>query len=292
MDRIRIAHISDLHFSKVSLSPLQFFSKRWLGNFNLIFSRKKTYLYSQLESLISLFHELKIEWVVVTGDLSTTSLRQEFQKAKAFFQEFENLGIKVVSIPGNHDHYTKNAWKTRRFYQVLNDLHGKTFSLKNDGISAIDLNATWVLIALDTALATPLTSSRGFFSEELEQKLTSLLSSIPPHKQILLLNHFPLFEHERSSKTLKRASSLRDLLKKFPNVRFYLNGHTHTHCIADLRSNGMPIILDSGSASHHQAGSWNLLDLYPNGAEVQAFRTASASATQWQPFRKVSWSFQ
>jgi 3',5'-cyclic AMP phosphodiesterase CpdA len=290
MDRVRIAHISDLHFSKISLSPMQFFSKRWVGNLNLIFSRKREFITTQLQTLIPLFQKLQVDLVVVTGDLSTTSLKQEFEKAHHFLNEFKKWNMQVIAIPGNHDHYTKNAWRTKRFYQVLDDLEGKNYSLKKDGLAAVDLNASWMVVALDTALATSLTSSRGCFSEELEEKLVSLLSKIPPSKQILMLNHFPFFQHERLNKTLERADALKSVLKRFTNVRLYLNGHTHTHCVADLRSNGLPIVLDSGSAALQHSGSWNLLDLFPQGIELQAFKTIS-EGNDWQPFRKASWSF-
>ena len=289
MDKIRIAHISDLHFSEVSFSPLQFFSKRWVGNFNLIFSRKRKFLSSQLQTLIPFFQKLQIDLVLVTGDLSTTSLKQEFTKAHHFLDEFKKRNMQVIAIPGNHDHYTKNAWRTKRFYQVFEDLEGKNYSLKKDGLAAFDLNPSWVLVALDTAFATSLTSSRGRFTEELEQKLLSLLSTIPASKQVLILNHFPFFHHERLNKTLERADALKVVLKRFPNVRLYLNGHTHTHCVADLRSNGLPIVLDSGSAALQHIGSWNLLDLFPQSIELQAFKITSETG-DWQPFRKASWS--
>src|SRR5690242_19581512 len=112
MDKIRIAHISDLHFSQVSFSPLQFFSKRWVGNFNLIFSRKRKFLAPQLQTLIPFFQKLQIDLILVTGDLSTTSLKQEFEKAHNFLNEFKKWNMQVFVVPGNHDHYTKNAWKT------------------------------------------------------------------------------------------------------------------------------------------------------------------------------------
>lgn len=193
MDRIRIAHISDLHFAKFSFSPFQFFSKRWVGNFNHILSRKWKYPNARLDSLLPLFQELEINLIVVTGDVSTTSLKGEFQKAKAFLETFEKEGIKVISVPGNHDHYTRGAWKKKRFYRTFSALEGYGCSLKDDGVGAVDLNDSWTLVALDTALATSFTSSKGLFSEEQEEKLHTLLSSIPAKRQILLVNHFPLF---------------------------------------------------------------------------------------------------
>ncbi|MBS3905316.1 MAG: metallophosphoesterase [Simkania sp.] len=291
MDKLRVAHISDLHFAKVSFSPLQFFSKRWIGNLNLIVSRKHALAPQRLLPLVSLFHEIKVDLVVVTGDLSTTSLNKEFLKAKEFLDQMQSLQIKVISIPGNHDHYTQGAWKKKRFYDYFPDIQGNDLSLRNDGLAAIDLNASWTMIALDTALATSLTSSRGSFTQSHEDKLLKVLRRIPTSKNILMINHFPLFQHERNSKTLERAPALKALLRQFPNVRFYLHGHTHKHCVADLRSNGLPIILDSGSTADLQRGSWNLLDLMPHHAKVQAFCNHGTPQSTWRPFRQLTWSF-
>ena len=44
---LRIAHISDLHFAKLSLNPFQIFSKRFIGNANSLLSRKKVFIPAQ-----------------------------------------------------------------------------------------------------------------------------------------------------------------------------------------------------------------------------------------------------
>ncbi len=289
MERLRVAHISDLHFGKVTLSPLQFFSKRWIGNLNLALARKRSLAPEKLDSLLTLLQGLRVDLVVVTGDLSTTSLKDEFLKAKEFLSRLENAGIKTVIIPGNHDHYTQRAWKQRRFYDFFPSHENRGLDLRTDGIAVIELNTTWTMVALDTALATALTSSRGLFSPDHEKKLFDALSAIPKSKNIMIINHFPLFQHERSSKILERAPALQETLKNFSNIRFYLHGHTHNHCIADLRANGLPIILDSGSTADQQRGSWNLIDLLPYSAELQAYH---GKLGNWQPFRKVAWSFR
>src|SRR5277367_2209296 len=96
---IKIAHISDLHFSHLTFSPSQFFSKRWIGNLNLIFSRKKDYQPEKLHTLAAYFAKENVSHLFITGDLSTTSLDEEFKKAKDFIEGFEKVGIKVFVIP-------------------------------------------------------------------------------------------------------------------------------------------------------------------------------------------------
>lgn len=272
---LRIAHISDLHFAAANLSPLHFFSKRWIGNFYQLLSRYKNFDCSQLEKLADQFSSLKIDYVLVTGDLTTTTRAQELELAKAFIARLQAKGLRVIAIPGNHDHYTKKAWREKHFYRFFPD-HGENgFSLKEDGLALIPLQKEWTLLALDTACATPLRSSQGHFHPKTESALKKALSGIPSQQNIIVMNHFPLFEQERPRKTLVGASSLRSILSAYPNIRFYLHGHTHIHCVADLRASHYPIILDSGSTSQKASGTWNQIDLTPNSATVHAYRTAS-----------------
>lgn len=276
---MRIAHISDLHFSKLSFNPLQFFSKRWLGNLNLLFFRRKEFDAKRLNSLPSLFKSLDVDLVVISGDLSTTSRKSEFLKAKEFVEKIEAQGIQVVTLPGNHDQYTKRAYKKQLFYKYFNS------PLKETGVMLKELGSKWLLVALDSAVATSLVSSRGHFSTKLEKSLAKLLSDLPKNKQILLVNHFPFFQSQGPRKSLERSEALRTLLLHDPRIKLYLQGHTHIHTIADLRASGLPIILDSGSVTQKKDGSWHLLDLSEKRCDVESFRFKNS--TGWHAEEKV-----
>jgi 3',5'-cyclic AMP phosphodiesterase CpdA len=275
---VRLAHISDLHFSTSTFGLSQFFSKRWIGNLNLLLSRKKDYLTERLFSLPALFQELKVTHVVISGDLSTTSLEKEFTLASDFIHAIRAADIEVFAIPGNHDHYTKQASRKKLFYKFFeasytpeNQTAVFGFNLKDHRVTARQIDQKLWLVALDTALATPLVSSRGLFSEEMEANLEELLSQIPTDHRVLMLNHFPLFHHETPRKILLRADALRAQIQRFPQVKVYLHGHTHRHCIADLRASNHPLILDSGSTTHKEQGSWNLLDIDSTGCSIEVF---------------------
>ncbi len=288
---LRCAHISDLHFAKLSWCPSQFFSKRWIGNLNLLFSRRRDYSSKNLYALIDIFVEKQVKCVFITGDLTTTSLSQEFEAANTFITALKKAGLKVFAIPGNHDKYTRSACKNQTFYDFFsnqfsqstypNNWKNQEFDLKTTKFTASWLGNNWWLIALDTAIATPWLSSRGHFSLEQETALKELLSSIPSDHSIILTNHFPFFENDSPRKILKRGKALQKLLQQFPNVRFYLHGHTHRHCIADLRASGLPLILDSGSTAHKEQGSWNFIDITQDGCFIEAFHL-NANRSSWK----------
>lgn len=286
---LRIAHISDLHFAKLSLNPLQIFSKRFIGNVNSLLSRKKVFLRSRLDALIPLFEEHKISHVIITGDVSTTSYKKEFALAKDFVQELEKRGISVFTLPGNHDRYTQSACKNRLFYQFFKPQFSakSKYNLKDHGIALVPLKKNWWLITLDTSRATSWVSSQGYFSEGLEQRLEEVLASLPKEDRVIVANHFPFFRHDAFRKTLRRARALRALIQRHPQIALYLHGHTHRHCIADLRINQFPIILDSGSTAHRDHGSWNMIDIQPTGCTIDAFHWNGA----WQSAKQQQFSW-
>jgi 3',5'-cyclic AMP phosphodiesterase CpdA len=283
----RLAHISDLHFSKPTLNPLQLLSKRWIGNVNFMFSRQKSFETDRLHHLVETFKQLKVDHVVISGDLTTTSLEQEFIEAQTLVELLKSSGIQVYTLPGNHDHYTKKSYRDQLFYQFFDCSYSMenspiySYNLKKHKLAAKYLGHRWWLVTLDTATATSLVSSRGYFSTELEQNLKEALPLIPSDHQIILANHFPFFDQESPRKTLVRGTALREVISHFPNIKVYLHGHTHRHCLADLRVNDLPIISDTGSTSHRDRGAWNLFDFNAKGCEVQVFRWQDSSL--WQP---------
>src|SRR5580698_9431521 len=147
----RFAHISDLHFSRLSFGPSQFFSKRWVGNLNLILNRKKKFDQTHLYTLIPLFQNLQINGVFITGDLTSTSHNSEFEMAKKFVDTLKEAGLKVFLIPGNHDHYTRKAFRDLIFYRYFNSVQHTDdpmsfFQLKDDKVSATFLGQNWWLL--------------------------------------------------------------------------------------------------------------------------------------------------
>ena len=294
----RLAHISDLHFSKISWNPLQFFSKRWLGNLNLLLARQYAFAPDHLTTLIPLFHERKIDAVLITGDLTSTSQEAEFEMAQEFIEMLKQEHFKVFVLPGNHDQYTKSACKKQSFYQFFPAQYGpptdplSSLSLKDDGITAAYFGHGWWLIALDTAIATSLVSSNGYFSEKVEQKLEKALKDLPSGHQAILINHFPIFSNESSRKSLLRKEALKKIMEKFPQIKLFLHGHTHRHTIADLRASALPIMLDSGSAAQKAGGTWNQIDITSAGCTVEVFKnTWENGSFLWNNFQTVQFKW-
>ncbi len=127
-------------------------------------------------------------------------------------------------------------------------------------------------MGLDTALATSLISSQGYFSPEMEENLNKAMNEIPKNDRVILLNHFPFFQNDPEKKQLLRGPFLQSLISKFPNIFLYLHGHTHRQIVADLRPSDLPIISDSGSTPLEKDGACHLFAFDDNKIQLDVFR--------------------
>ncbi|MBU6383271.1 MAG: metallophosphoesterase [Verrucomicrobia bacterium] len=272
---MRIAQIADFHYTQLTYNPFRLLSKRLFAHLNWVFCRKKHFFETQVEPLPKLFEDLKVDWVLMGGDFSTTALLEEFEKAKSLVDQIKQPWI---AIPGNHDRYTRKSCRELHFYRYFSMPH-KTieapidfFNLKDHRIEAKKMGSGWWVIALDTAIATNPWSSEGLFSHKLEKALEEVIKLIPKQDSIILLNHFPFFLNDIQRHNLIRGEALQSLLEKNPQIRLYLHGHTHRHTVADLQASQLPIVLDSGSCAQGRKGAWNLIDLDEKGCTVATYR--------------------
>jgi len=272
---MRIAQVSDFHYTHITWNPFRLLSKRIFGNLNWLFKRKSGFSTDLLDCLPQLFRDLEVDLVLLGGDFTTTAAQEEFLLAQQFVRKISQPWI---AIPGNHDHYTYRSFKKKHFYQYLSNQEkpisqsSDFFTLKDHGIEAHQIAPNYWIIALDTARATNPYSSRGLLSEKLEKYMEELLALIPLDSTILVLNHYPFFQNDEHRRTLERGEALQALLQKDKRVRLYLHGHTHRHTIADLQPNHLPVILDSGSCAATHKASWNLIDLKEQGCEISVYK--------------------
>src|SRR5579871_6877303 len=188
---MRIAQISDFHFTHITWNPFRLFSKRLLGNLNWLVSRSSVFAHEQLDPLPELFKQLNVDLVLLGGDLTTTALSEEFQLASKFVSQ---LSQNWLAIPGNHDHYTYRSWRKKHFYRYFSNNRESIshpldfFTLKDHGAEAHKIEPGWWVLALDTARATNPYSSQGLFSEKQENYLEEILSLIPPEDAIICFN--------------------------------------------------------------------------------------------------------
>jgi 3',5'-cyclic AMP phosphodiesterase CpdA len=286
----KLAHLSDLHFSKIGFSLKSLFTKESIGNLNLLLHRKNTYRPLDAAGLIQTLKQELISHVVITGDLSTTSSEKEFIQAKQLISLLEQEKFPVFVIPGNHDNYTKHTHKNKIFYRHFHPsaqpLLG--YDLKTHKTGAYYLGDHVWLVLIDTTEPAPVYFSTGRYDTQCDLHLKTLLQSIPSSDLVVVLNHFPLLDIESKRRRLIGSELLQNTLKQFPNVKLYLHGHTHQPNTLDLRGAQLPIVSDSGSLSHYKKGSWNSLEIYPSSCQITNFRQHKRS---WVPYKHFSYTW-
>lgn len=279
---MRLAQISDFHFTRLTWNPFRLFSKRIVGTLNWVLTRKNSFSEEHLAPLPGLFRDLGVEKILFGGDFTSTALEEEFEAAQNFLHA---CALPWLAIPGNHDNYTKKADRAKLFYRYFsNPASPFPLSLKEDGLEAHSLGGNWWTVLLDTARPTHFLSSKGFFSSPLEERLRSLLSSLPKDAEIVLFNHYPFFRNDSPSRQLERSEALEQIVKTDRRIRAYLHGHTHRHTIADLQPSALPLVLDSGCIGSKLSSTWNLIDLKEEGCSIQGYRYNGT----WTPFKQAT----
>lgn len=254
-------------------------AKTWIGNANLLLKRGQRLQPVDAPSLKNVLNEVNPDLIVISGDFSTTSQPNEFQKAQAFTTSLSEHGIPILKIPGNHDCYTRKAHKKKLFYSYLsntdqNRFKALDFNLKHDGFEIYLFNdATVVLI--DQTLPTPWFTAYGSMSLQKKERISEALRSLTVTKPIIFVGHFPLIKNDKSyHKALKHGDNLQALLTSF-GPSFYLHGHNHNLSVIHEQNFTQ---IDSGSLSDVQKGSFIVLDTLTH--QITPFIRAGATFTK------------
>ena len=100
---LKIIHFSDIHISAPLSSGSALFDKRLIGYLNGAIFRRHAYKQERLEKAVPMILNEKPDVIVFTGDATTCSQPEEFEKALNLLQPLIKSGIPILYTPGNHD---------------------------------------------------------------------------------------------------------------------------------------------------------------------------------------------
>jgi 3',5'-cyclic AMP phosphodiesterase CpdA len=125
---MRVLHFSDVHLPQpYSSVPLRdWFGKRAFGAANLLLGRWRRFV-GALEKLAALDRfrrEHRVDLVVFTGDYTALGTRRELEAARAAVAPLTRSPLGYVHVPGNHDIYSWDAVRERRFESIFGDTLG------------------------------------------------------------------------------------------------------------------------------------------------------------------------
>ncbi len=224
----RIVHISDLHFWHLPGNPLVWRGKRLLGLANLLLRRARKFRLEAAPQLVEEIHKDQPDHLVVSGDISTTSLNLEFQAFRQMFSDWLESPGKITLVAGNHDRYTRRVMREKLFEKTFSDI------LDPDSGSRIRLIQPGLgLATFDPCVPRPI-SARGFVDpfqlRLLEESIRSCdWSSL---RALLFVCHYPAevpLQHADHQKGhgLVGAEGILKVLQEVPVPICWLHGHIH-----------------------------------------------------------------
>jgi 3',5'-cyclic AMP phosphodiesterase CpdA len=274
---VKIAHISDLHLLALSgATPLRLMNKRITGFLNLKLRRAHEH---QAYALCAVAHALRersdIDHLVITGDLTNLSLDSEFDAARAFLKDELALDPSRVSIiPGNHDAYTRGAYRSHRFERyfaeyISTELLNGSAIVDAPPFPFVRLRGEAAIIGLSSAVPRPPMMASGKIGRLQLLALHALLA----HREVksrtpVILVHHPWHAPPNPAKAalngLEDADELLRVLDELPRG-LLLHGHQHRRVhrtIATARGHIDAIGATSASLVHGDGNAISGFNVY------------------------------
>jgi 3',5'-cyclic AMP phosphodiesterase CpdA len=256
---MKIAHLSDLHLLDLTdVGPLRFMNKRLSGYFNLRVRRKHVHHADYVRAMGNRLDHLQIDHVIITGDITNLALESEFAYARNVIEHDLKLAPERVTIvPGNHDAYTRGAYKSGRFATYFSDyLRGAlpelAAHLPMGPFPVVKFCGPLAIVGLSTAVPhLPFIAAGELGSAQLRQ-----LEQIVRHPEVrkrsmIVALHHPVEAPPSFAKAwlegLRDRDALLSALAAQPNA-LIVHGHLHRRLTRSLE----------GRFTHHGATSASL----------------------------------
>eukprot|EP00871_Galdieria_phlegrea_P004307 jgi/Galph1/4878/GphlegSOOS_G3530.1 len=264
-DKIRrVALISDIHVFDVdgfwNENILEFFNLRILGLLNILFLRgPERFSVEVLSRAIQDMHAMKIDHLILAGDITNLSLESEFATAHKLIEAF-GPPESITAIPGNHDVYNRGELRRQLFQKyfgkyAVSDIPRN--SPRGDGFPIIQIRGNIALIGLNTALPG---SARGMVGrrqwnvvEQMMEHSSSILKRVG--LKILVLHHpaqNPVIRGlpwiREIGHDLKDWKAVAAFCKKYA-IDLVVHGHNHVPYQCCLDGSPHTLVCESGSGT-------------------------------------------
>ena len=221
---MRIVHLSDIHLWQYTINPLRFLSKRTVGMASLLFGRASRFRLERIPELVNHVQKLRADHILITGDLTTTALPDEFRAARAALADWLGDPDRATIIPGNHDRYTLYAHHSRRFEHFFGD-----FSPQRSYPWLRRLDADTAILGLDPTRSG--IAASGKLPRDQLVRAREILANAGPVNRLVVACHYPVavparFEREYAHKPLLNRAGLAGWLRAI-GPHLYCCGHVH-----------------------------------------------------------------
>lgn len=264
---LRLAHFSDLH---VTVSPArepagQLLGKRLVGSINHYLGGRRRHFARAEHRIARLLEDVDAQGVahaLCTGDLTGMSYEPEFRACAALFGDRPGRPERCTILPGNHDRYTRQAARERRFEHWFGSDHGVggPYPLRKRLAPGV------TLVALDVACPTWLFASYGICGDRQLRALEDILSdpALRGDFVVLALHHGPLVAAGRPPSRLSGIIDGPALLRVIdrPEARLDAVVHGHIHDAFWVRR-PRPILCAGSATDLSRTCGYNVYEIDP-----------------------------
>jgi len=248
---LRLALIGDIHLFQTRVHPSRLMGKRLLGHANLMINRRFRFNHRVLGPLIDRVEALGFDSLLLSGDVTTTSLEDEFHDVAAYLQPLSQK-LPTVIVPGNHDKYTFRSVRKNRMSVHMKGLLPEVFP------DVRKLKKHWRLLCLDSAQP-QLLWSRGALGYEQMRDVKAFIETLGKHDGLVVLCHYPAkmpagIPHSWGH-SLAEAKPLHALLTACPARIVFMHGHVHKPWQWDPANGSKPGNGDNSGLMYLNAGA-------------------------------------
>lgn len=222
--RDTLLHVADLHFWRGTFNPLRLLNKRALGNYNVWLRRRRQFAMHNAKPFVDALEAAGPRSILFTGDFTSTALDEEFALAREFVDVVRDRGFNVYALPGNHDVYTFEAARARRFERYFADY------LPEEGYPALRRLPGGTPLILVPTTCPNLISSCGRINRAQAERVAALLSEVDG--PAIVAGHYPILRATAAytlsrERRLRNAPLLHAALGSADKEILYIAGHVH-----------------------------------------------------------------
>jgi hypothetical protein len=222
--RDRFIHIADLHFWRVVWNPFRMCNKRFFGNLTVLFNRARHFHMELAEPFADHAAATGARAVVLTGDFVSTATHEEYRMALEFVHGLRRRNLAVHLVPGNHDVYTFEAHRARRFEHYFEEF------LPEGGYPARVTLPGGTPLILGSGVTPRHFSASGLIKDDAVDRIGVLLQACESPAVVAI--HYPYLDytggyHSHPLRRMRGAHGLRDVLGQSGKDLLYVAGHCH-----------------------------------------------------------------
>lgn len=268
---MRLGHLSDLHLiPDGALEPCRLLNRRIFGAANLVANRSVLHSTEAARRAVAAVLAAGADHVVVTGDLVNLALESEFALAADVLAPLGQDPARLSVIPGNHDYYTPESIRARRFERWFGRFlwgpHGESGTYP----VAKDLDGVRLILASSAMQPPPLCAFGRVGEAQMDRVFALAEEGAAQGRFVVLAVHHNLHAQrplrDRTGRLLDR-DAMRRRLAESP-VGLVIHGHDHHEheMVIAGRAPAGAVVVGCGSSSvhrpqHHRFGRFNVYEI-------------------------------